>query len=144
MTKIVMDDTLTQKTAPCHKLKHSACNLKKIARLPVDDRKQVLKILMKKVHRRIRITRSKALNDAISKGSLVPESSSSASVNNDWKRWAILRGKDEVVKGDINFFGRSLGVKFYNDKANQFRVLSRGQKQKKKSGKVVDEGTQKE
>ena len=70
-SKIVMDDTSTQKTAPSHKLKHSASNLKKIARLPVDDRKQVLKILMKKVHRRKRIKRSKTLNDAISKGSLV-------------------------------------------------------------------------
>jgi hypothetical protein len=143
-SKIVTDDTLPQKTAPCHKLKRSARNLKKIARLPVDDRKQVLKLLMKKVHRRRRMTSSKALNDAISKGSLVPESSSSASVNNDWKNWVVLRDKDEVVKGDINCFGRSLGVKFYNDKANQFRVLSSGRKQKKKSGEVVDEGTQKE
>lgn len=54
---------------------------------------------------------SEALNNVVSKGSHVPESSSSAFVNNDWKNWVVLRGKDEVVKGDINCFEKSLGGK---------------------------------
>jgi len=118
--------------------------LKKIARLPVNDHKKVLKILMKKVHRRIGVKKSNALTDVVSKRSHVLESSFSASVNNDWKNWVVLWGKDEVVKGDINCFGKYLGVKFYNDKANQFRVLSRGRKQKKEKVVEVGKGTHKE
>lgn len=68
-----------------YSLKHSARNLKKIARLHVDDRKQILKILMKKAHRRRGVKKSDAITTAISKGSHTLESSSSASVNNDWK-----------------------------------------------------------
>ena len=137
------DDKTVKEGKLDNKLKHSARNLKKIARLPVDDRKKVLKIIMKKVHRSRGVKMSDALNNAVSKGSHVPESSSSASVNNDWKNWVVLRGKDEVVKGDINCFGKSLGVKFYNDKANWFRVLSRGRNQKTKSVEEVGEGSQK-
>jgi len=122
----VKDDTTLKEVKSDNKLKHSAHNLKKIARLPVDDRRQVLKIPMKKVHRRIGVKKLDALNNVVRKESHGPESSSSASVNNDWKNWVVLRGEYEVVKVDINCFGKSLGVKFYNDKANQFRVLSRG------------------
>jgi len=139
----VKDDKTVKEGKLDNKLKHSARNLKKIARLPVDDRKKVLKIIMKKVHRSRGVKMSDALNNVVSKGSHVPESSSSASVNNDWKNWVVLRGKDEVVKGDINCFGKSLGVKFYNDKANRFRVLSRGRNQKTKSVEEVGEGSQK-
>jgi len=50
--KIVAESTLKNKMKRGGKLKHPAHNLKKIARLPDNDCKQVLKILMKKVHRR--------------------------------------------------------------------------------------------
>jgi len=39
-----------------------------------------------------------------------------------------------VVKEDVHCIGKALGVKFYNDKANQLRLLSRGRKQKKRKG----------
>jgi len=48
-----------------------------------------------------------------------------------------LHGKEEVVKEDVNCFGKVLGVKFYNDKSNQFRLLSRGRKQKKERVEVA-------
>ena len=140
-SKLVKDDTTVKEVKLDNKLKHSARNLKKIARLPVDDRKQVLKILMKKVHRRRGVKMADALNNVVSKGSHVSEFSSSAS--NDWKNWVVLRGKDEVVKEDINCFGMSLGVKFYKDKANRFRVLSRGRNQRTKSVEEVGVGSQK-
>lgn len=124
-----------------HTLKHPARNLKKIARLPPDDRKQVLKILMKKVNRRKEDKKSKALSDAICKGNHATESSSSTSVNNDWKNYVALRGKDEAVYEDINCFGKSLGVKLYNDKANQFQVLSRGRNSIKKRVEKEAEGS---
>jgi len=125
------------------RLKHSARNLKKVARLPVDDRKHVLKILMKKVRRCRGATKSVAFTDAIRNGSHVSESSSSASVNNDWKNWVVLRGKDDVVQEDVNCFGKSLGVKLYNDKSNHFRLLSRGRKHKEEIVEEVKEGAQK-
>jgi hypothetical protein len=112
------------------RLKHSAHNLKKVARLPDHDRKQVLKILMKK-RRRKAVKLVDALADSIHKGSQTSGSSSSASVTNDWKNWVVLRGKEEEVKKDINDFGKALGVRLYNDKCNQFRLLSRGRKQQK-------------
>jgi len=136
-------ETVNKECKSGTRLKHSDRNLKKVARLPVDDRKHVLKILMKKVHRRRGANKSDALTDAIRKGSHVSESSSSASVNNDWKNWVVLRGKDDVVKEDVICFGKSLGVKLYNDKSNQFRVLSRGRKQKKEIVEGVEEGSQK-
>jgi hypothetical protein len=142
-TNSVVEETENKECKSGTRLKHSARNLKKIARLPVDDRKQVLKILMKKVHRRRGVNKSDVLTDAIRKGSHVSESSSSVSVNNGWKNWVVLQGKDEVVKEDVNCFGKSLGVKLYNDKSNQFRVLSRGRKQNKESVEVVKEGSQK-
>jgi hypothetical protein len=55
----------------------------------------------------------------------------------------VLRGNDEAVQEDINCFGNSLGVKLYNDKANQFGVLSRGRKICKKRVEEVEEGTHK-
>jgi len=126
------------------KLKHSAHNVKKIARLPDKDRKQVLKILMKKLHRRRGVKKLEALSEAISKGSLVSDSSSSTSVNNDWKNWFVLRGKEEEVKKDVNCFGKDLGVKFYEDKSNQFRLLSRGRTKKTEKVERLVEGAHKE
>lgn len=54
----------------------------------------------------------------------------------------VLHGKEEVIREDVCNFGKSLGVKFYDDKANQFRVLSR--KRKENNHKSVDtrEGSQ--
>lgn len=69
--------------------------------------------------------------DVISKGSHVSDSSSSASVNNDWKNWVVLHGNADVVKEDVCCFGKSLGVKFYDDKSNKFRVLSLDRNRKK-------------
>jgi hypothetical protein len=111
-------------------LKHPVHNLKKIARLSDHDRKQVLKILMKKRRRKV-VNLVEALPFSIPIGPQTSDSSSSASVNNDWKNWVALKGKEEEVLNDVKGFGKALGVKFYNDKCNQFRLLSRGRKQNK-------------
>jgi hypothetical protein len=54
-SKILVEETAISErnsgTRFKHSLKHSSCNINKIARLPSDDHKQVLKNLMK-VHRR--------------------------------------------------------------------------------------------
>jgi len=51
LSKVEADGTLKNRLKTSCKLKHSSHNLKKIARLPDSDRKQVLIILMKKVQR---------------------------------------------------------------------------------------------
>lgn len=112
------------------RLKHTAHNLKKIARLPDHGRNKVLKIPMKK-RRRTTVNLVDALPDSIPKGPQLSDASSSTFVNNDWKNWVVLHGKEDVVKNDIQDFGKALGVKFYNDKNNHFRLLSRGRKQNK-------------
>jgi len=111
-SKIVTNGIVKNKIKTGGKMKHSAHNFKKIDRLPVKDRKKVLKILMKRVNRRRGTIKTYALSDDIRKGSHVSDSSSSASVNNDWKNWVVLRGKEDVVKEDVNCFGKALWVKF--------------------------------
>lgn len=102
--------------------------MKKIARIPSQDRKQVLKLLSRKSLKRKARKRSDELADIITKGSQVFDSSSSVSVINDCKHYGVLHGNEEVIKEDVFNFGNSLGVKFYDDKANKFRVLSLNKK----------------
>ncbi|GAU47563.1 hypothetical protein TSUD_404100 [Trifolium subterraneum] len=59
------------------------------------------------------------------------ESSSSASVNNDWQHWVAMQGNDQMVEEDVREIGNSIGVQFNGDNANMFSVLSEGEKHKK-------------
>jgi len=99
----------------------------------------VLKILGKKVLKRKGSNRSKELADVITKGSHVSDSSSSVFVNNDWKHYVVLYGNEEIIREDVCSFGNSLGVKFYDDKSNKFRVLSRDGKRKENVEEVGGE-----
>jgi len=96
----------------------------------------VLKILSKKVLKRKGRNRSNDLVDVITKGSQVSNSSSFVFVNNDRKYYVVLHGNEVVIR-DVCSFGNSLGVKFYDDKANKFRVLSRDRKRKKEKVEEV-------
>jgi hypothetical protein len=129
-SKTLVDSSANIKMKARGSLKHPLHNVKKIARLPDHDRKLVLKILMKKRRRKV-ANLVEALPFSIPIGPQTSDSSSSASVNNDWKNWVVLKGKEEELLNDVKDFGKTLGVKFYNDKCNQFRLLSRGRKQNK-------------
>jgi hypothetical protein len=133
VSSIAVESNLKNKMKAVGRLKHPAHNLKKIARLPDNDRKKVLKILMKKVQRRKVVKLADALPDSILKESQTSDSSSSFNNINDWKHWVVLRGKEEEVKNDVKDFGKALGVRFYNDKCNQFRLFLRGRKQNKEN-----------
>lgn len=123
-SNIVVESKLQNKLKAGGKLKHSAHNLKKIARLPDKDRKQVLNILMKKVRRRKAVKLADALPDSMLSGTQTSGSSSSESVNNnDRKNWLLMKGKEKEVQNDITDFGKALGVRFYNDKCNQFSIV---------------------
>jgi hypothetical protein len=76
-------------------LRHTMQNLKKVARLPGKDRKEVLKVLKREVRRRQR-------RNAVTKSAQVLKQvdsdtgSSLASVNKDWENWMIMHGNEEV------------------------------------------------
>jgi hypothetical protein len=118
-------------------LRHPVLTLKKVARLPSKDRQEVvkvlhnskiLKVLKKNIRNRKRlrekVTRSLEATDKSSHN----ESSSSASVNNDWKHWAVLNGSEETKADDVQDFGKSIGVSFKRSCHNKFGVLSRMKK----------------
>ncbi|MCI12400.1 hypothetical protein A2U01_0033504 [Trifolium medium] len=65
-------------------LRHSIYSLKKVARLPSKDRREVLNVLKKNVRRR-RGRKGVNRSSEMFHQSLAGENSSSASVNNDWK-----------------------------------------------------------
>lgn len=143
LSKIAEEGTFKNKLKIGGKLNYSAHNLKKIARLPDNDRKQVLKIFMKKVCRRRGVKKSDVLSHAISKGSHVSDSFSSASVNNDWKNWVMLHGKEKMVKNDVNCFGKAMGVKFYMTNLIRSGCCREAGNKKKDRVEVVEEGVQK-
>ncbi|GAU20542.1 hypothetical protein TSUD_131000 [Trifolium subterraneum] len=125
-------------------LRHPLHSLKRIARLPSEDRDEVLKVLKKNVLRRqgrAGVSHSRS----VSRHSTTDDSSSSDSVNNDWKNWVAMQGNAQMVEDDVNGIGKSIGVTFKGDNDNRFIVLSRANLGKKeKLGKTQGEGVQKE
>jgi hypothetical protein len=51
------------------------------------------------------------------------ESSSLASVNNDWKHWVVLQGNDKAAEEDIQDIGKVIGVSFKGDEINSVCCL---------------------
>ncbi|MCH90958.1 DUF4283 domain protein, partial [Trifolium medium] len=81
-------------------LRHSLYSLKKVVRLPSKDRSEVLKVLKKKVRQR-RGGKSVSRSSNVSLQASSEESTSSGSINNDWKHWVVMQGNDQMVVGDI-------------------------------------------
>jgi len=106
------------------RFKHSAHMLKKVARMSVKDRHEILKFLQKHSKlRKGRSTSSKVLNQSNFSNNF--STSSSSSVNKDWEHWVALHGKSNVANADVTGIGTSIGVKFSGDKNNRFNVLSK-------------------
>ncbi|PNX71513.1 putative sulfate transporter, partial [Trifolium pratense] len=113
-------------------LRHPFHSIKKVARMPSNDRRDVLKVLKKSIRRRRggdEVNRSCSVRRRAS----LDESSSSASVNNDWKNWVAMQGTEQMAVDDVWGIGKAIGVKFKGDNVNMFRVLSRAGKGKKES-----------
>jgi len=113
--------------------RHPVLTLKKVARLPISDREEVMKVLRKskimnvlkqkiqnRRRQRERVTRSL---EAVNVNSL-NESSSLVSVNNDWSNWAALNGSEVSKAADAQCIGKTLGVSFKGNCHNKFSVLS--------------------
>jgi hypothetical protein len=107
--------------------RHSS--LKKVARLPCRDRKEVLKNLKRNVRRRSGRNR---INRSCTVKSTGPseEAPSSASINNDWQNWVVMHGSEKMAVEDVWGIGKAIGVKFTSDNANRFRALVRAGKGK--------------
>ena len=118
-------------------LKHSAGFIKKIARMPLKDRKKILKVLKKQdCKRRVLSKASKGVTASLS-------NSSTSSVNKDWGNWVILHSKKEAKAEDVREIGKTLGVKFKGDNNNSFNLLSREGRRELRAvrGSSVEEGS---
>jgi len=98
--------------------------MKKIARMPAHDIKQILHILKKQ--KRKRKGRASNINSKKTSASITNSSNTtSPSVNNDWENWVMLHGKANVVKADVKDVGKVVGVKYHCDTKNSFNLLTR-------------------
>jgi hypothetical protein len=124
-------------------LRHSLFNLKKVARLPSEDRSEVLKVLSKTVRRR---KGGKGLDQSgvVSIQASSEESLTSASVNNDWKNWVVMQGNDQVAEDDVRVIGKSIGLEFKGASENRLSVLFRGGKSKQECSGHGQGGVRKE
>jgi len=115
-------------------LRHPVMTLKKVARLPSTDREEVMKVLqgskkLKVLHQKIRQRRRQ--RERVTRSLEVPhqstksQSTSSASVNNDWTNWVALNGSDESKAADIQAIGNTIDISFNGATHNSFSVLAR-------------------
>ncbi|PNX70736.1 hypothetical protein L195_g057692, partial [Trifolium pratense] len=87
-------------------LRHPLHSIKKVARMPSNDRRDVLKVLKKSVRRRRggdEVNRSCSVRRRVSS----VESSSSASVNNDWQNWVAMQGTEQMAVDDVWGIGKA-------------------------------------
>jgi len=114
-------------------LRHCAQNLKRIARLSDEDRKQVLRALHK-THRRRKVVQGASFDKVISNDTSSVNGSQS-SVNNDWTNWLVLHGCGKALSDDVRGMGKVVGLKFKGDTNNMFDVLlGAGRKNKEGDG----------
>ena len=118
-------------------LRHPVFTFKKVARLPIREREEVMRVLRKskitKVlkqkiqNRRLQRDRATRSLEAAHVNSL-NESSSLGSANNDWSNWVALNGSEASKAVDAQCIGKTLGVTFLGECHNKFSVLSRSKK----------------
>lgn len=90
----------TKKKKVVSVLRHPVINLKKVARVPAKDRKEVLNVLKSKVRKRRQGTSSKGVKVTNGEASNM-SGSSEGSACDDWKNWVILHGNEEVAVEDV-------------------------------------------
>jgi len=124
------------KKTSAKKLKHSARFVKRVARMPSADRRQVLKILKKK-NRKQNVSNVNIKSKDATLSSSETSKNSTTSVNNDWVNWVAVHEKSNGAKEDVIELGKVLGVKFKGDPNNSFNLLSReGRKEWRSMGGV--------
>ncbi|GAU22998.1 hypothetical protein TSUD_98270 [Trifolium subterraneum] len=125
-------------------LSHTMHNLRRAARLPGKDRREVLKILKREVRKRSGKTSTKNSVEVSQQG-MSDSGSSMDYVNKDLEHWVVMHGNQQVVAEDVRGFGAAIGIKSTGEGENMFSVLVRGGRDKKQvknvaEGEGVDEG----
>jgi hypothetical protein len=120
-------------------LRHSLFSLKRIARLPADDRRKVMQILQKNARRR-RPRRVARRSRASGSRASAEDGTSSSSINNDWQHWVAMQGHDHAVEDDVREVGNFIGATFQGENANMFSVLSKAGTSQRDTMKVGQGG----
>ncbi|GAU22961.1 hypothetical protein TSUD_247050 [Trifolium subterraneum] len=97
-------------------------SIKKVSRLPREDRREVLRILNKNESRR----RGTALDHRsyeVKNTCNSEEIPSLGSINNDWQNWVVMQGNDKAAVDDVWGIGQVIGVTPHSDNANRFSAL---------------------
>lgn len=105
-------------------VQHSVGLMKKIARMPAHDRKQILHILNKQKRKNKEWAAKKKSKDTTVSTSNTSKNTLS-SVNNDWENWVKLKGKAGVMDSDVRELGKVVGVKYQCVTNNRFNLLTR-------------------
>jgi hypothetical protein len=123
---------------------HSVGFMKKIARMPACDRKQIIRLLKKQKRKNsVRAAQhtSKPLEASVSNSSKNSNTTGSVSGTNDWEHWLHLNGKADKVKEDVKELGKAVGVKVNCDISNSFNLLSReGRREWRAAGGIEKQG----
>lgn len=90
--------------------------------MPINDRKEVLKVLNK--HAKKRKDRSSSHSSHVEVKNY-SESSNNYSSSVKRQNWVLLHGKVEASVEDVWGIGKAIGVKYKGDKMNSFNLLSR-------------------
>ncbi|GAU50935.1 hypothetical protein TSUD_411320 [Trifolium subterraneum] len=80
---------------------HTMQTLKKVARLPGKERREVLKILKKEVRKRSGRSRTNKSVTGVQQKSSGSVDSSMASINKDWENWVVMHGDEKVAVEDV-------------------------------------------
>jgi hypothetical protein len=115
-------------------IKRSLGFMKRVARMPDVDRREIIKILKKqdrKRRARKATQRSKAAVTSMSEST----KNSSSSVNKDWENWVVLKGKAREVGDDARNIGKLVGVQYKCETTNSFNLLTKeGRKEWRAAG----------
>ena len=86
---------------------------------------KTLKVLKQKIRNRGRQRERVRRSLEVGSHSTNSQSSSMASVNNDWTHWVTLQGSDVAKADHIQNIGKVIGISFRGDNHNKFSILSR-------------------
>ncbi|PNX71795.1 cysteine-rich receptor-like protein kinase, partial [Trifolium pratense] len=89
--------------------RHTISSVKKIARMPSEDRAKVLKVL-KKNERSCRTGVVAPRVSGVSRQVSSTVSSSTTSGTNDWQHWVVMRGSEQVAADDVRVVGEAIGL----------------------------------
>ena len=125
--------------------RHTLRNIKRIARMPTNEKKEILRILKRQAKDRkarslARSSKSRTVDVAVP--TKVSSITSNSSVNKDWEHWVALQGGTEAATADTSGIGTLLGVNYKRDKNNRFNVLSKECRRglREEVGRILERG----